>query len=107
MNLGSVGIAGSVAGSPLAQTRGTEADRAAHESTNHTRQTNADKQAASAAGIGTTEQDEQTSDRDADGRRPWEIPPTTDDRSGSRQGPSTPQAKDPSGDRGTRLDVSG
>lgn len=108
MNLGSIGIAASVAGSPLSQTRGAEADRVQHESTNHARQANADRQAASAAGIGTTAQDEQTSDRDADGRRLWELNPSADERGGAGRQPSeSAPAKDPTGERGTRLDLSG
>ena len=70
------GVAGSVAGSPLAQTKGSEPERAQQEAVAQQRRAESDQKADSAAGIGETDgEDHETAERDADGRRPWEPPP--------------------------------
>ncbi len=109
MSIGSLGIVGSLAGTPLAQ-KGPEGDKVQKDATDRTRQTDAEVRAESAAGIGQTEEESQASERDADGRRPWEVPtrkkadePAADPAVDG----SIPAAKDPSGDRGTLIDVSG
>ena len=63
------------AGSPLAQTKGAELDRAQQETAQQQRQVQTDAKAELAAGIGTTEEQQGAdSERDADGRRLWERP---------------------------------
>jgi hypothetical protein len=93
-------------GLPVAQTKGSEADRTVQESAQHDRQVQSDAKAETAAGIGTTEEQSASSDRDADGRRLWEsaLPrekeSTADDRD--------PRAsRDATGQCGTQLDLSG
>ncbi len=114
MSIGSLGIIGSAAGTPLSQAKGTETDKTAQATSDQARQVQSDRHAESAAGIGQTEQDEQASDRDADGRRPWEVGGkrggTLGSQDDSREGPtpeSTPLSKDPTGQTGNQLDLSG
>ncbi len=102
------GILGSGAGAPLAQTKGSETDRAAQDAAASERQVHTDEHAADVAGVGQTEQDEQASDRDADGRLilvesekkkqdDMSDPPVTDER----------LSKDPTGQSGNQLDLTG
>ncbi len=63
------GVVGSAAGAPLSQTSGSETERAQKDASAHQRLVDTDKKAADAAGIGQTEEDQGTSERDADGRR--------------------------------------
>ena len=108
MSIGSLGgIANSVAGTALAQTKGSEVDRAQQETSAQQRHVQNDVKADSAAGIGETDgQEESSADRDADGRRSWErmegAPPESDaqDSSGSH-------SRDATGQSGTQLDLSG
>jgi hypothetical protein len=105
----------SAAGAPLSQTAGAETERAQKDAIAQRRTTDADQHAEKSAGIGQTEQDQETSERDADGRRLWERPagkdknPATD----SAINPTTEgeaqlrQSKDPSGQSGTQLDLTG
>src|SRR5437870_774563 len=73
MSIASLGIVGGLAGTALPQ-RAAEADRVERELTEQDRAADAGQRAEHAAGIGQTEEDSQTSDRDADGRRLWEQP---------------------------------
>lgn len=73
MSMGPLGgILGSAAGSPLSQTKGVTTERAARDSVAKETADQLDLHAEKSAGIGTTEGDSETSDRDADGRRAWE-----------------------------------
>lgn len=104
MSIGSTsGIVGSAAGSPLAQTRGSETERAGHETSGQQRQVDNDQNAEKAAGIGQTEQDQQTSDRDADGRRIWEVDAT--DEQTEPEATEASVAPRPSEGTGTTLDL--
>lgn len=109
MSVGPLGVVGGVAGAPLAQTRSSDLERLQHDTVFQQRQVQADQRAESAAGIGLTDgQDNETSDRDADGRRLWE-------RSVAAQGePDAPplenadrRPKDASGQSGMHLDLMG
>jgi hypothetical protein len=106
MSIGSLGgVVGSAAGAPLSQTKGTEAERAQRETTAAERGTDSAERSERAAGIGQTGEDQETSERDADGRRPWEAagrPAAAGDRSAPPR-----QSKDASGDAGTQLDLTG
>ena len=110
MNIGTLGIVGGLAGSPLTQ-RTAETDRAERESSDQAREAKTNERAELAAGIGQTEEDSEAQERDADGRRPWEqaakpqpqpaeeLPPESDAKA--------VRPKDPSGERGGELDLVG
>jgi hypothetical protein len=112
MSIASLGIASSLASSALPQ-RASEADRAHRETTEQSRALDAAQSAASAGGIGETEEDSQASERDADGRRPWEQPAEAPAKSHAKLEPTKdanagePASKDPSGTCGNLLDLVG
>ena len=108
MSIASLGVLGSLAGTALPQ-RAAETDRAERESTREQRAVEATQQAENAAGIGQTEEDSQASERDADGRRPWEQPvrPSEKQSSAEPAESATPLSKDPSGASGNQLDLLG
>ena len=103
------GILGSAAGAPLSQTAGSETERAKRDSAATERQVTNDTKAENAAGIGQTESDEGPSERDADGRRLWEGDQAA--QKNETQAPVEPeppkQAKDPTGQSGGSLDLTG
>lgn len=104
------GLIGSAAGAPLAQTRGGDVDRAAHEAANQQRQVANDAHAESAAGIGETDEDQAAADRDADGRRLWEgrhPKPTAPAAESTTPTVDATPVKDPTGESGNLLDLSG
>lgn len=73
MSMGPLGgIVGSVAGTALSQTKGASTERAATEAANQEKADELDLRAEKTSGVGQTEGDSQSSDRDADGRRLWE-----------------------------------
>ena len=101
------GIAGSAAGSPLAQTQGSEIERAQQDAGTQQRQIQSDLKAEQAAGIGETDgEDHETEDRDADGRRLLEGSPKKGDTEEAADAES-PKSKDTAGDSGNLLDLSG
>ena len=111
MSTGPLGFVGSAAGTPLAQASGSEVGRAQQESTNQARKVESAQKAEDAAGVGETDQDEEASDRDADGRRIWEVGPDGKRRM-KRLPPSvaeesSPRSKDATGQSGNQLDLSG
>ena len=101
------GLAASVSGSPLAQMKGSDVERAQHETGNQQRRTQNDLKAENAAGIGQTDgNDHEAADRDADGRSPWRIgrsAPKADEPVVAEE----PRAKNATGRSGTMLDLSG
>ncbi len=102
------GIIASAAGVPLAQTKGSEVERANQEAGAQHRNVTYEQKAEAAAGVGEADgEDHQTAERDADGRRPWELPPEKQKNPG--EDPSTRQtvSRDASGDSGKLLDLSG
>jgi hypothetical protein len=107
MNLGPMGIVGSVAGTNLPQARGTETDRAEQEASAQKRRIESDKGAESAAGVGETTEDQSSSDRDADGRRLWERLAPDAESDESVEIVEEPRSRDASGCRGMNLDLSG
>lgn len=103
------GIVGSAAGAPLSQTAGSETERAKADSSAKQRQVDNNQKAENAAGIGQTEGDEGPSERDADGRRLWEgeaEPPKQEEQQQAEPEPPR-QAKDPTGNSGSELDLTG
>jgi hypothetical protein len=109
MSIGSLsGIAGSVAGTSLAQTRGSEIDRAQQESTARELRAHSEEKAESAAGIGEADGDNhETSERDADGRRLWEFPRRQGEQDVVSDAPDRGKSLDPTGQSGNTLDLSG
>ncbi len=115
MSLGPLGgIASSAAGSPLAQTKGSDVERAEQDAANSARRAQADQKAENAAGIGEADgEDHETAERDADGRRLWEGPPEAQaaeepDQADEDHASGAPaRSKDASGQRGNLLDLSG
>lgn len=110
MSIGSLGIVGSLAATPLAQ-KGPEAEKVQRETVDHSRQTQSQSLAESASGIGQTEEESQASERDADGRRPWEQrerkTPAEIEEPASQDAAVPAAAKDPSGNCGKLLDIQG
>lgn len=114
MSIAAYGLAGSVATASATQAHGSEAERAAHATTAHERQVTAIDKAVAAAGIGAMDQDNAASDRDADGRRLWEE---LHDPSGpsvnaigdepEHSSHTLKQHKDPSGELGNEVDLTG
>lgn len=105
MSVGPTGMMGNFAGTPLSQAKGTDTEKTQQDTANQSRQVAGDQSAESAQGIGEAEQDEQTHERDADGRRLWEKPP----KKGKHQqsGKDSPTSRDATGNRGNQLDLSG
>ena len=103
------GIVSSAAGAPLSQTAGTESERAQRDSSTLQRQVDSNQQAERAAGIGQTHEDQESSERDADGRRLWEAPATGGNKLKKDEAvdAAARQSKDASGQSGTRLDLTG
>jgi hypothetical protein len=107
MSIGSLGIIGGLAGTPVSQ-RAAEAERAQQGVTEQSRASDAAERAELAAGIGQTAEDSEAADRDADGRRLWERPPAKQAAEAPPAG-SAPAAlaKDPTGACGGELDLVG
>jgi len=105
------GIVSSAAGAPLSQTAGSEAERAQKEALTQHRQIDADLLAEKAAGIGQTDEDQESSERDADGRRLWEAPAGADKNKDNKNADAAEniarQSKDATGQSGTQLDLTG
>ncbi len=110
MSIGSLGIVGGLAGTPLSQ-RTAEVERAERDAADQAGTAKSNERAEQAAGIGQTAEDSEAQERDADGRRPWEQPANpraTNDQDTVIESASSPtRAKDPTGDRGGELDLMG
>ena len=111
MSIGPLGSLGaSAAGSPLAQTKGADAERVQDEVGAQARHVQSEKKAENAAGIGETDgEDHETADRDADGRLLWENNAESpgENARGHTAASDDRQSKDLSGQRGNLLDLSG
>ena len=106
MSVGSLGIVGSLTASSIAQ-RSAETDRVQQDTVDQARTTQAAERTESAAGIGETEEDSQTSERDADGRRLWEQQQAKPKSEDVEALASDTRSKDPTGQAGSELDVVG
>lgn len=107
MNVGiSSGVVGSAAGAPLSQSSSAETERASKDAAARERTVNSQELSEKASGIGQTQEDGESSERDADGRRPWEIAAK---RKAAAEAPAAAprKAKDPSGVSGNELDLTG
>ncbi len=103
------GLLSSSAGTALSQATGSDTERTQKEAAVQSRSADAEQHAEQSSGIGQTEQDQEISERDADGRRLWENP-------AAAKKAATPmveteveerQSKDPTGQSGTKLDLTG
>jgi hypothetical protein len=104
----------SAAGTALSQTAGSETERTQKDSLARERVADVELHAEQSAGIGQTDKDEESSERDADGRRLWEKAPGSGkkgeaaDAAGAGEVAALErQSKDPTGQSGTRLDLTG
>src|SRR6266567_177313 len=107
MSVGPMGFFGSIAATPLSQSKGSDVDRAAQESAGQSGQASNAAKAENAAGIGATDGEEHgAAERDADGRRIWEKP--TGKKKPAATLPATPpHSKDATGASGSQLDLTG
>jgi hypothetical protein len=105
-----LGFFGSIASTPAAQ-RGADGERTVQEASRQQGEVKNESLAEKAAGIGETDGDEHSAgERDADGRRPWEIPSkgqAHDDSHAAPPAPAVRQSKDLTGDAGGQLDLTG
>jgi hypothetical protein len=96
-----------VAGTPLAQAKGSDVERTQQDSSNQQRRVQNDTKAADAAGIGQTDgEDHEAAERDADGRRIWERIAKSKPHDEAPDEQSRP-SRDASGQSGNLLDLSG
>jgi hypothetical protein len=101
-------IGGSVAGTSLAQIRGTDADRAQQETNARELRVQSDQKAELAAGVGQADGDDhQTADRDADGRQFWRLRNGQGQQEAAGVPPQESRSIDPTGQSGNMLDLSG
>jgi hypothetical protein len=116
MSVGSLGIAAGLAGSPLAQKTGAAVDRAKQDTAHAQRQAEATQRTADAAGIGQTHEEKEASERDADGRMPWERQEPSAEASAAIDADQSiagdpsqnpPGVRDPKGESGGQLDLVG
>jgi hypothetical protein len=103
------GLAGALAGAPLAQTKGSEIERTQQDVETRQRLAVSQAKAADAAEIAAADgEDTKAEDRDADGRRFWERPAAPAQPADESVVPSAPhQVKDPHGESGGQLDLTG
>jgi hypothetical protein len=110
MSVGPLGFFGSIAATPAAQ-RGADTERVQQDTTRQQGEVKNNFSAESAAGIGETDGDEHdANERDADGRRPWEISPNAKSKDASTSSTDVPpirQSKDLTGATGGQLDLTG
>lgn len=107
MSISSLGIVGSLASSSLVQ-RGADVEKTERDTADANRAAEAVARAERAAGIGQTEEDAATSERDADGRRLWERPEDANKPTEEAVAEeTTAPVKDPTGQSGGLLDISG
>lgn len=111
MNVGPMGgIIGSAAGAPLSQTSGSETERSLRDASAQQRQVSTEQSAERAAGIGATDEDQGTSERDADGRRFWEAREESTKENQTEDAADSAilrQSIDPAGISGSSLDLTG
>ena len=107
MSVGPAGIVGSFAGTQMAQSQGPDVERTRGERANQQRQVSSEQQAEKAAGIGATDEDQATEDRYADGRRLWEVDEQAKEKTSGSPEAESHGARDPSGNSGSHLDLTG
>jgi hypothetical protein len=105
VSIGPTGTVAGAAGSPLAQTKGAEVERAEQQLGAARRRAYHQRRAEAAAGVGQPDgEDHEAAERDADGRHPWAEQPPADKGAAPRR---PPPGKDDSRQRGNLLDLTG
>ena len=108
MSIGSVpGLIGSAAGAPLAQSKGSEIERAQQDAGSQYRKAESAEKADKASGIGQTSEDQEASERDADGRRIWETEEQRKKHEEEEAIRAARKSKDVTGLSGNQVDLSG
>lgn len=114
MSIGPTGAAiiSSLAASPLAQNASSEVDRNRQEAANQARQADSDLKAIKASGVGDPDESQEAGDRDADGRRLWEVQDEAQEllaetEHHEEEPPKNLKGLDPTGQTGGILDISG
>jgi hypothetical protein len=112
MSVGPMDFFASIAATPLAQTTGSDVDRAAQEAAGSDGQAANAAKAENAAGIGQTDGEEHaTAERDADGRRLFEKPLRKKKAAAAVAEEAVPapppSSKDVTGQSGNQLDLTG
>ena len=108
MSVGPLPPAGNLAGTPQAQSAGTDSHMR-KEGADQARQSASAQRADDASGIGKTEEDSQAEERDADGRMAWQRPRAqarSPEEESTEDRPDTPRSADPEGVRGNEIDFS-
>jgi hypothetical protein len=105
MSIGNLGWVGSIAAATTAQAKAADVDKAKHDTAASQVRDQSAERSQEAAGIGRTHEDAQSQDRDADGRRPWEIPLHEKNAPGDSEA-LPPRSKDPSRQTGEQIDFS-
>ncbi len=101
-------IGGSVAGTSLAQLRGSDVDRGQQETSARDLRVQSEEKAELAAGVGQADGDDhQTADRDADGRQLWRLRNPQSQQAEEGVPSQDARSKDPTGQSGNMLDLSG
>jgi hypothetical protein len=105
MSIDFSGVPTSVAGMPLVQRKGAEADRTVADVRAQERLESAQEKAEAAAGVGPADGEDHRAEGNADdGSLPWEETPQEER---SPLPPDGPSSKDPLGKKGKLLDLSG
>lgn len=110
MSIGSLGIIGGLASTPLSQPKGAETDRAQQAAAARESEADSAQKAEMAAEAGATQgADTAPQERDADGRRPWEINQAAKKKEETQQDDSSDieSLPDPNRPLGNTLDLSG
>lgn len=104
----SASILASAAGTPLAQAKGSEIDRARRETDAFKIQLHQESKADTAAGVAASDgEGKSVTERDADGRQAWEVPQRPTKSKTTAVESRRPMAYDPANDSGTELDLCG
>ncbi len=108
MSIGPMGILSSVSAAP-SQASGAEAAKHRGEAAVQARHSQSAQKTEDAAGVGKTDGEEHTAnERDADGRRIWEIGPAKPRAEGTSAEPEPPHvSRDATGQSGNQLDLTG
>ena len=102
------GVPASAAGSPLAQSKGAQIERAGQDEADQHRRIEADWKAENASGIGEADgEDLETAERDAHGRRLWGESAEREAAEEDGRALEDGCGKDSSGQTGNLLDLSG
>ena len=110
MSIGPLGLVSSIATTPLSLAKGSEVQRAQQDAAAQAREAQSGERAEAAGGLGEAEGEKEVNERDADGRRLWERalapnkPPNDLDQNSAEPPPAS---KDPTGQAGRNLDLSG